>query len=250
MKALELSKNMEEIRCEKTLTFTYTLWLKMYISIKRYGPMQPLHQIIPMQHLWWNTVKPGGDTITKLIEPYPIRHPHSNFETRAKLKTYPIQICSYKPFISTAWVKKSRCNGLRLYRNSASKRNSFFDTLLKFYEYFRDGPVYPEVSPTRPQSSTRSICRTSTGTRFQCTPYIITTPRTSLTSAKKSWRRLFNDDSHDAFSKRQRVCTGPPVMMNMDHGRQCWRCKKQNEVDVPRLSHFCLSWFYLPIGSG
>ena len=82
------------------------------------------------------------------------------------------------------------------------------------------------VTPS-PKQCYRMHYRTPEGKRVEAKPSIITNPPTLLTPTRNS--RKLDSISSDAFSKRQRTCTGPPVLMKMEYGRQCWICKNKTK---------------------
>ena len=227
---LEMSKKISEIGDESVVFSTYNLWLTAYIHIKRYGPMQPLHRIIPMQHAWWNVVKPGGDTITQLIESNCCKHPHINFETRASSRLLQYGLVTVHRLFQLTSARRDTYHSLHQYRHCASKRNSFFNTMLKCFNYFRS-PAHElprMITPPRPppRRCHRNLYRTPEGKRFKAAESLITTPSTCLTPKKKS-RQLSGGD--DPFNRRHRLCKGPPVLLKIEYGRQCWICKRKTK---------------------
>ena len=78
-----------------------------------------------------------------------------------------------------------------------------------------------------PKKFYRMYVRTPEGKRFEAKPSIITNPPTLLTITRKS--RKLDSISSDTFSKPQKRCTGPPVLMIMKYGRRCWKRKNKTK---------------------
>jgi len=67
----------------ETLSGAVSLWKEIFLNPLIPLPLPSLHRIIPAPHAYWNSVKSGSDTCTKLIDSCPLIVPHCNCETRA-----------------------------------------------------------------------------------------------------------------------------------------------------------------------
>ena len=224
---LDLSKTITEIGGEMEIRSTYFLWLTAYLDVKRYGPMPSLHRIIPMQHAWWNVVKPGGDNITQLIESLTVRHPHVDFETRPSTRLIQYGFVTIHRLKQVLSARIERYSTITQYRHCASKRSSFLDTMLASFNSFqqRTDGIPRDLVHTPPHTQHRF--RTPEGKRFTANKSIFTSPPTTLTPTKRGKAKTAVDET-DAFSKRRRGCMGPPVIIKLNtNGFRCSVCGKK-----------------------
>ena len=82
----DLADEIETINGFEAFCGAFGLWKEMFLSKHRRPlPMPSLRRIIPSSHAFWNAVKSGSDTCTKLMDSCRLIVPnaHSNCETRA-----------------------------------------------------------------------------------------------------------------------------------------------------------------------
>ena len=231
---------IEEIGNVNAFKSTYFLWLTAYCDVKRNGPFPPIHRIIPMQHSWWNVVKPGGDNITQLVENQAVRHPHVDFETRPSSRLLQYAFVTIHRLRQALSAKVERYSSITQYRHCASKRTTFVDTMLDCFNIFRklsianvelqfnEASIDVQGQQMRTPLRVHTRFRTQEGRRFIANESIYTTPSTCLTPTKTCRERL-DFDGDDVFSKRRRGCMGPPVFIrcNAENRRRCCHCNSK-----------------------
>ena len=105
-------------------------------------PFPSLKRFIPSICAYWNAVKGGSDTATKLMDDRSMRIPkaHVNTETVALARIIMLLFVTVHRMIQIETSKKdlNRYDSLFCYRNSAAKRTSFHQSLItcsKAFEY-------------------------------------------------------------------------------------------------------------------
>ena len=81
---VNIAENIGTIGTKETLFGTFYLWKEMFYSDTLTVPLPSLARIIPVYHAFWNSLKSGSDTTTKLMDGCAMKPPlaHSNCETR------------------------------------------------------------------------------------------------------------------------------------------------------------------------
>ena len=237
---IDAAKTIEEIGDANALKSTFFLWLTAYCDVKKNGPFPPIHRIIPMQHSWWNVVKPGGDNITQLVENQVVKHPHVDFETRPSTRLLQYAFVTVHRLRQALSANIERYSSVTQYRHCASKRTTFIDTMLACFQIFlrlsniNNDELYNDVSnenqgqQIRTPQRMQTRFRTQQGRRFIVEDSLYTKPPTCLTPTKTCRERL-DFDGQDEFCKRRKECMGPPVLLksNGGGGRRCCYCKKK-----------------------
>ena len=114
----------------ETLQLTANIW-KAIIEIPR--PFPSFKRFIPSVCAFWNVVKGGSDTATKLMDDQSLRVPkqHLNAETAACARIIMLMFVSIHRLIQVETSKKSlKYRSLRSFREAASARTSFHQTLM------------------------------------------------------------------------------------------------------------------------
>ena len=232
---INAAKLIEEIGNANAFKSTFFLWLTAYCDVKKNGPFPPIHRIIPMQHSWWNVVKPGGDNITQLVENQVVRHPHVDFETRPSSRLLQYAFVTIHRLRQALSANVERYSSITQYRHCASKRTTFIETMLDCFKIFRqlsitndelqfnDVAIGTQGQQIGTPQRVQTRFRTQEGKRFIANESIYTTPSTCLTPTKTCRERL-DFDGNDAFSKRRRGCMGPPVLLRSNDGGDRRRC--------------------------
>ncbi len=96
------------------------------------SPVPSFLRLIPAIYAFWNAVKGGSDTTTKLMDDCSLFVPHTNCETVASIRCIMLVfVLNHRLFqIFTANNNTDKYTSLFSYRKAASKRSTFHHTLL------------------------------------------------------------------------------------------------------------------------
>ena len=232
---IEIASTIPTINGEDTLRSTANLWH----SLRRMPlPLPPCRRIIPAIYAYWNSVKGGSDTTTKLMDDCLIQIPkcHMNTETvavsRLVMLVYVLnhrlsQINSAKDDLD---VYKSLFN----WRQAASRRSTFHSTLLLHHKIFKQmltdmiqeaPPLTPirQVSPSSPPRRTRSAL--VDGVVPQNLNLIA--PRLPTQTPKRITAVINNGNASESIQKMVENCTGIPMQVfPVKSNYTCAICKK------------------------
>ncbi len=133
----KIGDTVPEINGREVLQGTANLWLAM---VKTTKPFPTFARIIPAMYAYWNAVKGGSDTGTKLMDDCILRIPkaHLNPETVAmnRLMFLVFVSCHRLSQVFSAKEDLSQYDSLFHYRKAASDRSTYQCTLLKSYHFF------------------------------------------------------------------------------------------------------------------
>ena len=168
---IEIANSIPTINGEDTLRSTANLWH----TLRRMPlPLPPCKRIIPAIYAYWNSVKGGSDTTTKLMDDCLIQIPkcHMNTETVAVSR---LVMLVYVLNHRLSQINSGKDNldfykSLFHWRQAASRRSTFHSTLLRHHKIFKqmltdiqEAPAAPppltpirQVSPSSPPRRTRS----------------------------------------------------------------------------------------------
>ena len=204
--------------------------------------MPSFARFIPAVYAYWNAVKGGSDTTTKLMDDRLLVIPYTNCETAATNRCLFIlfalchrlfQLCSAREDLDYP--------SLLHYRNAANKRYSFFQTLMKSKTIFQNeiklieelnnkennANVPATHAQQRRQQPTRKVVD---GALLQPVRFAPSLP--TLTPKKISKRVKDGTASTDVLRMVQ-SCTGVPMKVYKTEGRQ--RC----EICGAKTSWYC-----------
>ena len=139
---IEIAKQIGTIRTEETLIGTAKLWRKMFDDASKL-PLPSLARIIPIFHASWNAVKSGSDTTTMLVDKCaslksPV--PHTNCNSRMCGRIIMVLLVLFHRLKSINTSKDdldSNYPTLAHFRNAATRRSSFHQTLLWCMQNFK-----------------------------------------------------------------------------------------------------------------
>ena len=127
----KIGETMDQINCPETLQGTANLW---YAMNKLQKPFPSFFRLIPAIYAYWNVVKGGSDTATKLMDDCLVRIPkvHINAETVAVTRLLQlVQVLFHRLHqVFTAKEDVLFYPDLLHYRKAASQRSTFHETLL------------------------------------------------------------------------------------------------------------------------
>lgn len=134
-RVIEIASTVPTINGEDALYGTLHLW-KAICDLP--NPIPSFHRLIPAICAFWNAVKSGSDTTTKLMDDRSLFVPYVNCESVAcsRLLMLTFVCCHRLNQIITA-SPDLNYPSLRHYRNAASQRTTFHSSLLSFEKIFR-----------------------------------------------------------------------------------------------------------------
>ena len=103
-------------------------------------PFPSLTRLIPTIYAFWNAVKGGSDTTTKLMDKCAMFIPHTNCETVASTRCIMLLfVTCHRLFqLIGSNIDLNKYSSLYHYRNASSKRTTFHHTLLTCNHIFKD----------------------------------------------------------------------------------------------------------------
>ena len=127
---LEIGKSLPQIKDDDALNGTANLWLSL---MSKTLPMPSFVRLIPAVCAYWNAIKSGSDTTTKLMDDRVLYPPHVNCETIASTRLILILFVIIHRLIQMITAKDNldAYPTLAHYRNAASHRSTFHRTYLK-----------------------------------------------------------------------------------------------------------------------
>ena len=252
-KVMELASTIPTINGEETLQGTLNLWHAISGMPK---PIPSLVRIIPSIYAFWNVVKGGSDTTTKLMDSCLIQIPKQYMNTESVAVTrclMLVMVCNLR--LMQVFTAKSDVNfypSLLHYRQAASQRITFHMSLLKSAAIFRDAlQKYNSTQSTNTvtfQSPTAAAQRQNirrTNRRAMVDGVIPTKTNFGAVLSEPTPKRLaFNlsrnkaNDEQESMNKR---CTGIPMKDYPPKNRAlCDYCRKHT------TSWYCIGckqWF-------
>jgi hypothetical protein len=253
---MELASTIPTINGEETLQGTLNLWYAISGMPK---PIPSLVRIIPSIYAFWNVVKGGSDTTTKLMDSCLIQIPKIYMNTESVAVTrclMLVMVCNLR--LMQVFTAKSDINfypSLLHYRQAASQRMTFHMSLLKSAAIFRRAlqkcndslqSSTNAVSFQSPTAAPRQNIR-RTNRRAIVDGVIPTKTNFGAVLSEPTPKRLaFNlsrnkaNDEQEAMNKK---CTGIPMKDYPPKNRAlCDYCKKHT------TSWYCIGckqWFCL-----
>ena len=139
---VNVAEHVKTINGEDTLQGTANLWLSMCMIPK---PFPSFRRLIPAIYAFWNSVKGGSDTTTKLMDDCIVQIPKSHINTETVAITRLLQFLNVLNHrVMQAFSAKADLPypSLSHYRKAASERQTYHSTLMKsssvFRKYLRD----------------------------------------------------------------------------------------------------------------
>jgi len=250
----EISNELKAINGFDALKSTLGLWRSMFLPSRRNLPLPSLERIIPAPHAYWNAVKSGSDTCTKLMDSCPIYVPMgcANLETKACSRIMMLcfvsihrlrQVFSSKPLASNY-------GSLENYRHSARERSSFHHSILVCVNSFLEMNGFSELTGLRRRSDSMDDedSHDEDGRRSQPIrkkvagkvpkPLPFDFKGTNKTPKKAVVRQIGSGKAHTEVIERWNTCRGRPFQVIDDsktgivarkvccmcNGRTSWMC--------------------------
>jgi hypothetical protein len=250
-----------------TLQCTSNLWKEMTLQPL---PMPPLERIIPSIHAYWNAVKSGSDTTTKLLDSCLVLMPHTTCKSVASTRLIGLILVLIHRLIQlfTAKSEPSVYPSLMHYHDAASKRSTFHHTLLECQKVFSNYIKTKSANPVSEGVSSsiqhpRAIRRKEAGVALQ---RITNMGNCSILpphdTPKRLPSKLRNGTAPEQYLLMNESCSGIPMKcFSADdkqyqsrcnypgctsktswycHGCKQWLCmekkKKSNMKDVPHFN--------------
>ena len=132
---IKIAKDLPNINGKETIQGAVNLYHSIH-NLPR--PLPSFHRLIPAIYAFWNAVKGGSDTTTKLMDLCTLYLPHTNCETVASARLIMLLFVVIHRLIQ-AFSGQEDLNtypSLFVFRRNASKRFSFHKTLLTCFDVF------------------------------------------------------------------------------------------------------------------
>ncbi len=248
----------------QTIHSSFHLWQAMR---KLSLPLPSFKRIIPIYAAYWNVVKGGSDTITKLMDDC-ILHPpfsHLNLETVATTRCIMVIYTMVHRLLQTFSAKSNikSYKTLHNYRNCASKRTTFHKSINTVKKRFNSLLVEIEKenyagSPTQHQSTRRSRARIFN--KNQTTSSIpekidnVLVPVTGKTP-QKTKRAIEKGKAASPIVQRWEQCRGMPFLVEKyvidKHGNQTRRRQRYPCGECGSKTSWrclvCKEWFCIEV---
>ena len=150
-----IADTIKEINGNETLQGTANLWLAM---CKLPKPFPSFVRFIPAVYAFWNSVKGGSDTTTKLMDDCVLRVPkvHLNTETDACNRLLLLLFVLCHRLLQLFTMNETYdYPSLQHFRSAASHRTTFHASLLKFHSVFKTKLENEENSHNNSQMSNK-----------------------------------------------------------------------------------------------
>jgi hypothetical protein len=123
---------------EYSLLSAYYLWRRIFMNPSQILPIPSLERVIPAIHSYWNGVKSGSDTTTKLMDKCSLIPPTNNLESKACARLIMLAFVTFHRILQICTSKKhlESITSLEKFRHAANQRMTFQDTLLQCYSLF------------------------------------------------------------------------------------------------------------------
>ena len=247
-------EDKKAINSADTLSSAVFLWRKMFVDNANNLPLPSLIRVIPSVHAYWNSVKGGSDTSTKLMDDCPIYVPHSaaNLESMAVSRLLGLSFVTIhrlRQIISSRDLKDNY-GSLKHFRNAACKRFTFHHSYLVCMDYFlQKGAVNTGLLSSEDEDEgTRIIRPTRTKIAGKVpTPVPFSYIETGKTPKKAVCRQITEGKADFQLVERWHNCPGQPVQVIEDENNgsvanaSCAMC-------AGRTSWYCVgchAWFCL-----
>ncbi len=240
---VQVLDNHKTINLETFLGYFY-LW--RYVSTKLPLPIPKLERIIPFVMSQWNAIKGGSDTITKLlwlnIYGPPCNTPQSHAIARMLLIGNVI-VHRLNHFFTAKSDLDLSYPSLKHFRNAASKRSSFHDTLLLIVHAIKSRDLLPPILIPSLPVVTEGVHTRRTDTTMKAVAWgamsIGATPHKQVKKWYLSDPTTFQDLS---VHERMRNCLGVPVYrVDMKTKDNKGRGSRSNCAECGRITNtFCI----------
>ena len=256
---LNLSKHVPNINGIESLQGGVNLWMSLSLLP---SPIPSFHRLIPAIYAFWNAVKGGSDTTTKLMDDCILFMPHKNCETVASSRLLMLLfVLNHRLFqLFSSNEDPNEYSSLYHYRKAATKRCTFHQTLLYCNNIFRnelkrirdeeekknkenDAPVNDVLLGHRRKmgSKTRNL---PNRTKFDdVVPERVTFgPLLPMNTPQKMTKAVERGEADDYVSSMISSCTGVPVKVHKtDYRARCDTCKaKTNWYCIGCKRWFCM----------
>ena len=133
---MDIALTLRQIKDSEAIEGNVNLWLFL---INQPLPMPSFKRFIPAICAYWNAVKSGSDTSTKLMDARILFPPHINGETIASSRCILLAFVLIHRLIQTITAKDdlSSYPSLAHYRDAASHRSTYFTTLLTINTFLK-----------------------------------------------------------------------------------------------------------------
>lgn len=238
-----VASTIPNINGEETLQGTVNLYASLAMLPR---PFPSLTRLIPAIYAFWNAVKGGSDTTTKLMDKCAMFIPHTNCETVASTRCIMLLfVTCHRLFqLIGSNIDLNQYSSLYHYRNASSKRTTFHHTLLACNHIFKNELKRIEsekeqrnsnvsennenISP--PQRRARANRRRYNGVLPEEATFA---PSLPFLTPKKITRNVQNGEAPSLIEEMVTKCTGMP-MKNFNATQQ--RC----DICTSKTNWYCI----------
>ncbi len=247
---LALADLVPNINGQEALQGSFNLYHALH-SMKK--PFPSFHRLIPAIYAFWNAVKGGLDTTTKLMDDCAVRVPHINCETVASTRCIMLVFVAIHRLFQVFTAKKNLnyYSSLYNYRKAATKRVTFHQTLLICDNLFKKKLKELEKESEKENCSILTVSQASQQNRRQqpnrrrvngVIPEQVTfgpSLATCTITPKKITRSVKNGNAIDKIKEMVNKCTGMPMKM---HGKDQQRCDNCRTMKTSWYCVGCKRW--------
>ncbi len=208
-------------------------------------PIPSFTRFIPAVYAYWNAVKGGSDTTTKLMDDRLLVLPYTNCETAATNRCiFVLFALCHRLFQIFSAKKDLNYPSLQHYRNAASKRFTFFKTLLRCQLFFHDEILLINQRQRERENNENSLTDPTPQQRRRVQPnrrvidgaplqQVNFAPSLPTITPKKTSKKVLNGTASAQLTKLVQNCTGMP--MKVYRGAIQQRC----EICKSKTSWYC-----------
>ena len=245
---LKIGEKMKNIADDATIEGSVNLYLSL---MGKNLPMPSFARLIPAVYAYWNSVKSGSDTTTKLMDDRIIYPPYVNAESIACTRLILLMcvvIHRLHQGMTASNDLETTYKSLIHYRNAASHRTTFHKTLLKIRTVLKQKVLEKNNDASNVNECGAQVTlpvRTRTVPLRQRVNGVIPQPmefgvQLPFETPKKIKKRVQQNEVSEALSQMYENCTGRLVQV-VDHSRRqrCSECRKLTSYYCAG----CKSWF-------
>ena len=246
---VKIAKTLPNIKDDEAIQGTANLWLHLN---SRPLPMPSFIRLIPAVCAYWNAVKSGSDTTTKLMDDRVLFPPHVNAETIATTRLILLSFVIIHRLIQVITAKENLnfYPSLDHYRNAACQRTTFHKTILSINSFLKmkqkaeeRGDIDENQNSSQQQRNitasrnARPIRQRVLGVVPQQMEFGVQLP---FETPKKLKKKINKKEVSEPICKMFENCTGRPVqLVDVTKKQRCAVCKKTTTYYCAG----CKNWF-------
>ena len=234
-----IAATIPALKDSHTLQSQVNVWHQLVTLPK---PVPPCRLLIPTVYAYWNSVKGGSDTTTKLMDDCFLRIPRNSINTETTAITrliMTVHVINHRAMQMFSAKDNLDYPSLSHYRNAASHRQTFHTTMnrtSKIFKSFLDLhsaplPVEPCADPHTPapirrQAPSRTLVNGVLPERITFAGHL---PAELKETPRKHGAMIRNGTAKPGVMNLAKSCTGIPMQLHgtKDKSGKCDRCQKR-----------------------